>query len=235
MTVNTAIVLAGGSGSRMKSNVPKQYISINDRPIIYYSLLAFEKSEFISNIILVTRAEDVEYCRKEIVAKYNLTKVSHVVSGGAERYLSVYNGLMNAADSNYVWIHDGARPCIDEEMLIRLRDAAVLYNAVVAAVPSKDTVKIADDNQFVKNTPDRNFVWNVQTPQIFRTEELIQAYAALMELDEHPGITDDAMIMEQFGDIPVRLEMGDYNNIKVTTPEDIELVKNYFKKFKKYC
>lgn len=231
MIINTAIVLAGGNGSRMKSNVPKQYICINDRPIIYYSLLAFEECEFISNVILVARAEDVEYCRKEIVEKYRLTKVSHIVPGGAERYLSVYNGLMNATDSDYVWIHDGARPCIDGEMLIRLRDAVLKHKAVVAAVPSKDTVKIADDSQFVKSTPNRNLVWNVQTPQIFRLKLLEQAYAELMSLQEHPIITDDAMIVEQFGDIPVRLEMGDYNNIKVTTPEDIELVKNYFKNF----
>ena len=233
MTTNTAIVLAGGNGSRMKSNVPKQYISINDRPIIYYSLLAFEKCEFINNVILVTREEDIEYCRREIVDKYNLNKVSHVVAGGTERYLSVYNGLMYAADSDYVWIHDGARPCIDNEMLIRLLNAVVQYNAVVAAVPSKDTVKIADNNQFVKSTPNRNLVWNVQTPQVFRTEMLTKAYSRLMALKEHPIITDDTMIMEQFGDIPVRLEMGDYSNIKVTTPEDMNAVINYFNFFEK--
>ncbi len=230
MSINTAIVLAGGSGSRMKSKIPKQYIDINGRPIIYYSLLAFERCRFIDNVILVTRSEDVEYCRKEIVDKYGFNKVVQIVSGGSERYLSVYNGLRHAAQSDYVWIHDGARPCVSEEMLAGLQASVIQYNAVIAAVPSKDTIKIADDNQFVQNTPDRSHVWNIQTPQVFRTKQLSEAYSRLMSEKKHITITDDAMIMEQFGDIPVRLEMGDYSNIKVTTPEDIEIVKNYLKK-----
>lgn len=235
MSINTAIVLAGGNGSRMKSNIPKQFIHINDRPIIYYSLLAFEQCQFIDNIILVTRSEDMEYCRKEIVDKYGFNKVVQIVPGGVERYLSVYNGLIHAAQSDYVWIHDGARPCVSIEMLDRLQASVIKYNAVVAAVPSKDTIKIADDNQLVQNTPDRSHVWNVQTPQVFGTEYLSEAYSRLMAEKVNVAITDDAMIMEQFGNVPVRLEMGDYSNIKVTTPEDIEIVKNYLKKIQKWC
>ncbi len=230
MSINTAIVLAGGSGSRMQSRVPKQYININDKPIIFYSLSVFQQTEFIDNIVLVTRTEDVEFCRREIVDKYNLTKVSHIVSGGMERYLSVYNGLQKCTDSDYVWIHDGARPCVSIDLLERLQKTVIEYKTAIAAVPSKDTIKIADDNRFVKNTPDRSHVWNIQTPQVFRTKELANAYECLMSCEEYPVITDDAMIMEQFGDVPVRLEMGDYTNIKVTTPEDIALVKNYLKK-----
>lgn len=233
MIKNTAIILAGGNGSRMNSDIPKQYMDIYGRPVLFYSIYEMEKCDFITDIILVTRQEDIEYCQKEIVDKYGFTKVSKITAGGTERFFSVYNGLKCVSESSYVWIHDGARPCINIDMLCRLRDSVAEYDAVVAAVPSKDTVKLAGDNQMVESTPDRGKVWNVQTPQVFNTKMLLDAYDKMFHSPKSVNITDDAMVMEQYGSIPVRLEMGDYTNIKITTPEDISAVKNYLKKFEK--
>lgn len=230
---NTAIVLAGGNGSRMKSDIPKQYINIEDKPIIYYSLMAMEASAYIDRIILVTRAEDLDYCKEEIVDKYGFTKVTDIVAGGSERYLSVYNGLVYAKNSDYVWIHDGARPCVDEDMLARLSVTVQEFGTAVAGVLSKDTIKIVNSNGIVESTPDRSRLWQVQTPQVFKTSELVQAYDRLMSAHNIGNITDDAMVMEHFGDLPVHMAEGNYCNIKVTTPEDIFLVKNFFEKIKK--
>lgn len=230
---NTAIVLAGGNGSRMKSDIPKQYINIEDKPIIYYSLMAMEASAYIDRIILVTRVEDLDYCKEEIVDKYGFTKVTDIVAGGSERYLSVYNGLVYAKNSEYVWIHDGARPCVDEDMLARLSVTVQEFGTAVAGVLSKDTIKIVNSNGIVESTPDRSRLWQVQTPQVFKTSELVQAYDRLMSAHNIGNITDDAMVMEHFGDLPVHMAEGNYCNIKVTTPEDIFLVKNFFEKIKK--
>ena len=230
---NTAIVLAGGNGSRMKSDIPKQYINIEDKPIIYYSLLAMEESSYIDRIVLVTRVEDLEYCKTEIVDKYGFTKVTNIVAGGSERYLSVYNGLSCAKDSDYIWVHDGARPCVGEDMLGRLSATVQEFGTAVAGVLSKDTIKIVDTNGLVESTPDRSKLWLVQTPQVFKTSELVRAYDRMMSTDNIGNITDDAMVMEHYGDLPVHMTEGDYLNIKVTTQEDIFLVKNFLKKIKK--
>lgn len=227
MVINTAIVLAGGSGSRMNSDIPKQYIDINGRPILWYSLKVMEDADFIDEIVLVTRQEDVEFCQKEIVEKYNLKKVAHIVIGGSERYLSVLNGL-SAAKGEFVWIHDGARPCVTEDILLRLQADVQKFGATITAVPSKDTVKIVNDG-IVVDTPDRADVWLIQTPQVFRKNQLIDAYNNMTK-DNNTNITDDAMIMENYSSVKVHITMGEYTNIKVTTPEDIANIKNYLKK-----
>ena len=144
MIKNTAIVLAGGSGSRMNSDIPKQYIEVNGKPLLAYSLIIMDKSPVIDEIILVARENDIEFCQKEIVAKFNINKVTHVVKGGNERYWSVLEGL-KVASGEYVWIHDGARPCLSEELLDRLNSDLDEYKATIAAVSSKDTVKIIED------------------------------------------------------------------------------------------
>ncbi len=233
MLNNTAIVLAGGSGSRMNSDIPKQYIEVCNRPLLVYSLLTMEESPVIDEIILVTREEDLDFCKKEIIDKYNISKAAHIVKGGSERFLSVYEGLKKA-QGRYVWIHDGARPCISQEVMNRLFDDVNMYGATVAAVPSKDTVKIVKDD-FAIDTPDRASVWMVQTPQVFLKDELVGAYSNMMNTDKHFNITDDAMIMENFGSLKVHITMGEYTNIKVKTPEDIFTIEKYLKKIKKYC
>ena len=145
---NVAILLAAGSGSRMRSEVKKQFICINNRPLMSYSLEAFEHSEVIDSVILVTSVEDIDYCREKIVEAYGFTKVKAYVPGGRERYHSVMAGLDAIASlggADYVFIHDAARPCIDEEMLVRLYDEVRVSEACVAAVKSKDTFKIANN------------------------------------------------------------------------------------------
>lgn len=217
----TAIVLAAGSGKRMHSSVKKQYMEIQNCPLVYYSLKAFEDYG-VDQIILVTGAEDISYCKKEIIEKYGLKKVTHVVAGGKERYNSVIEGLNVIDDADYVLIHDGARPCITREVIENCLQDAIKYGACVAAVPSKDTIKIADENGFAVETPKRSLVYMIQTPQAFSTTIIKNAYRTMLESDLNGiVITDDAMVVERFTNVKVKLTEGDYENIKVTTPEDL--------------
>lgn len=218
----TAIVLAAGQGRRMGTKIQKQYLHIQDRPVVYYALESFQKSDIIDEIILVTGEKEIGYCKEEIVRRYQLDKVRYVITGGKERFDSVYQGLLHCEDCAYVFIHDGARPFVDEAVIERTYAAAQKYHACVAAIPSKDTVKIADGHGFVKCTPDRSTVWMIQTPQVFSYPLVRGAYDALME---HPidSITDDAMVVEQIGHQPIKLVEGSYYNIKITTPEDLKL------------
>lgn len=221
-----AIVLAAGRGKRMGQAVPKQFLEIDGKPIIYYSLKQMEES-FIDEIILVTGENDVLYCQKEIVERYGLHKVSRVIAGGKERYHSVYNGLKAVGQCDYVFIHDGARPFLDEGILKRNLEGVQKYKACVTGMPVKDTIKISDENGFVDETPRRELLWQIQTPQTFLYNVVRKSYDALFEslsLDEtNCEVTDDAMVVEQFGEVSVKLVKGDYRNIKITTPEDLKL------------
>lgn len=216
----TAIVLAAGSGSRMNSKTKKQFMEIKGKPIIWYSLFAFEKSR-VNQIILVTGEEDVEYCKKNIVKKYNFSKVTAVIAGGEERYDSVYNGLKEAK-CDVVLIHDGARPMLNEDIINRCINGAALYEACVAGMPVKDTVKIVKEDNVIEDTPDRSKVWITQTPQAFKYEVIKTAYDN-MKKAEDGNVTDDSMVVELYTDYNVRFVEGDYRNIKITTPEDIML------------
>ena len=236
----TAIVLAAGSGKRMHSDVAKQFLLLNDRPILCYSLDAFEQSDYIDEVILVTSPDGMETC-EEIVKQNGYKKVKSIVLGGKERYHSVWNGLKAAryeADSTkedapeYVLIHDGARPFISEEIIERNIIALLSDKACVTAVPSKDTVKIADEDGYVASTPKRSLVWNMQTPQSFAFELAYTAYKSLIENEDEllakgVSITDDAMVVEYFTDSKVKLVEGSYENIKITTPEDLKIAKEF--------
>ena len=227
----TAIVLAAGKGSRMKSNVQKQYMSLQGKPVLYYSLKAFEDS-YVDHIILVTGEEECSYCKKEIIEKYEFNKVTAIIPGGKERYHSVYRGICAAGECDYLLIHDGARPFLTQDILMRAKKELEQHPAAVAAVMAKDTVKIADDNGFVAETPDRNRVWNVQTPQCFSFPIIKEAYEKLIASEEkclQKGIriTDDAMVVETFADCRVKLFEGDYRNLKITTPDDMEIAEKY--------
>lgn len=224
----TAIVLAAGSGKRMGTKVHKQYLLMGGKPVLYYSLRAFEDSKRIDEIILVCGAGEEDYCREEIVEKYGISKARKIIPGGAERYDSVWNGLKETKEG-YVYIHDGARPFVDEEIIERAYECVSEHHACVAGMPSKDTVKIADSGNIVTATPDRSSVWIVQTPQVFDTELIRKAYALLMEKDEI-SVTDDAMVVEQMLGAAVRLFYGSYENIKITTPEDLEIAEVFLKR-----
>ena len=219
MEHNTAIVLAAGRGSRMHSDIPKQFMQLHGMPVVCHSLSVFERFEGIADIILVTGEEDVQYCCEEIVGRYGFSKVQAVVAGGAERYDSVYNGLQASAYSDYIMIHDGARPLIDEMLLHRSLECVRKCGACVAGMPVKDTIKQCDSQGTVIRTPDRSSLWIVQTPQTFEGALIKQAYEAIYDGDRE-GLTDDAMVVERFTGHSVTMAEGSYKNIKLTTPED---------------
>lgn len=219
----TGIVLAAGKGSRMESRIHKQYLELNGRPLLYYALAAFEASP-VDEVILVTGAGEEEFCRKEIIEAYGFSKVTAVVSGGKERYHSVYEGLKAAEGCDYVLIHDGARPCVTVEIIEAAMEGAEKYGACVVGMPVKDTIKVADHEDNASHTPDRSTLWMIQTPQAFSYELVRKAYDSLFE---HPSteqrITDDAMVVETMTRQKVHLIRGSYENIKVTTPEDLKI------------
>lgn len=244
MAVKTsAVVLAAGQGKRMNSKVQKQYLLIKEKPVLYYALRAFQDSP-VEEIILVTGADEVKYCEETFIRKYGLDKITAVVPGGRERYHSVCEGLKKV-QGEYVFIHDGARPFVTGAIIERTFQCVRKEGACVAAVPVKDTVKLADENGYVASTPSRSRLWNIQTPQAFQTDLIRQAYRILLEkeetvLAEGIQITDDAMVVETFTDHPVKLTEGSYQNIKITTPEDLEIAEIFlsqasFAKSEKTC
>lgn len=225
---NVAIVLAAGSGKRMNSKVKKQYIEMAGHPVIYYALKTFQES-FIQEIVMVVSPGDEEYCKKEIVEKYGFDKVTKIVPGGTERYFSVFEGLKACSiDTDYVFIHDGARAFVTVDVLERCLQSVEADRACVASVPVKDTIKVADGDEFASETLDRTVLRSIQTPQVFEYGLIFDCYKKLIEseqllIDKGIKITDDAQAAELFSDIKVRLVMGSYDNIKVTTPEDISV------------
>lgn len=224
----TAIVLAAGRGSRMKSEIQKQYMTLAGKPVVVHSLEQFEKSA-VDEIILVTGESEIEYCRENIVDAYHITKVKKIVAGGSERYESVYHALEAMEDCHYVFIHDGARPCITQNIIQSCIDNVKEYGTCIIGMPVKDTIKIVDESVFAKDTPNRANLWQIQTPQCFLYDEIKLAYEKMMESEEK-NITDDAMVMEQFGDRKVKLVCGSYENIKITTPEDMEIGEIFLKR-----
>lgn len=223
----TAIILAAGRGKRMGTTVQKQFLELKGRPLICYTLDHFQAADCIDEIILVTGKEHIEYCRKEIVEAGGYTKVAKIVEGGAERYDSVYQGLLACQGTDYVFIQDGARIFSDESILERGWQQVKKLKSAVAAVPSKDTMKVVfGENHQVKDTPDRSTLWCIQTPQIFAYDRIRAAYDQIYKSDRS-GITDDAMVLERFSEHKVYLYEASYRNIKITTPEDLILAEAF--------
>lgn len=227
MAEYAAIVLAAGSGKRMNSTVHKQYLALGGKPVLYYSLKAFEESS-VSFIILVTGAGEEEYCRREIIEKYGIQKIKQIVTGGKERYHSVYEGLKAAGGADYVLIHDGARPFVDQGMILRSMEAVREYQACIVGMPVKDTIKIADRDNFTIDTPDRQQLWQIQTPQTFSYKMIYEAYKQMLMVEDDK-ITDDAMVLERMTGQRVKVIEGSYRNIKITTPEDLIAAEAYQK------
>ena len=236
-----AIVLAAGQGKRMQAGQPKQFMLLGGRPVLYYALAAFEKSE-VDEIILVTGADEIDYCRAEIVEHYGFRKVTQIIPGGKERYHSVACGLraLKQSGCDIVLIHDGARPFVTEEMIRQMIAEAMasfetkVYHACVTGTLVKDTIKIADEEGFCATTPDRKRVWAVQTPQSFSYPLVLDAYEKLLEqenklLQAGVSITDDAMVVERMTSQKVKLVEGSYRNIKLTTPEDMIVCESYLR------
>jgi 2-C-methyl-D-erythritol 4-phosphate cytidylyltransferase len=231
--VNLAIIPAAGQGKRMKSDVKKQYIEINGKPILYYTLEAFQKCALIDGIILAVNKEELTYCQQIFVEKFKFSKVINIIVGGKERQNSVYNGLKDIEElilngtikgCNTVSIHDAARPMVSSEIIESCILEAQNHGAACSAVRVKDTIKAVDNLGFVDKTLDRNILWNIHTPQTFEFDLIYRAHK-FAEESNFVG-TDDCSLVEHIGK-PVKIVEGDYKNIKVTTPEDIEIVKLY--------
>lgn len=216
----TAIVLAAGQGRRMNSKIQKQFMLLQNKPVLYYSLQCFQESE-VDQIILVTGETEIEYCQKEIVEKYGFSKVKSIVPGGKERYDSVEQGL-NCIEDGIVLIHDGARPFVTQDMIRQSIVTAREAGACTIGVPVKDTIKVVDENQYGIATPDRKTLWQIQTPQTFQVSLIKKAYHCMRQ-SEMGNITDDTMLVEEFCGVRTKMIEGSYQNLKITTPEDLVL------------
>lgn len=225
---NIAIILAAGQGKRMNSSVPKQYLMLGNKPILFYAIQAFEYAACIDEIILVVGHDQINYCTQEIVNKYNFQKVKKIISGGKERYDSVYCGIKEAVDADNIFIHDGARPFVSEKNIEDALKCVRKYDACVLGVPVKDTIKIVDKDNTIHQTPDRAYVWAIQTPQVFKKDIILEAYDKL-STSKVSNITDDAMVVEQMLGLKVKVVEGSYENIKITTPDDLKVGECYLK------
>ncbi|MBU5425624.1 2-C-methyl-D-erythritol 4-phosphate cytidylyltransferase [Tissierella pigra] len=223
----SVIIAAAGMSNRMGSKINKQFIAIGGKPILAHTIEKFERCRYIDEIILVAKEEEIEYCRKEIVRKYKFNKVANIIRGGKERQDSVYNGILALNEcSNIVLTHDGARPFVKNENIEDGIRGVIDHGACVIGVPVKDTIKIVGSENNIDDTPPRNLIWAAQTPQCFFKEILVKGYENAMSTGFFG--TDDSSIVEEIG-YNVKMIMGSYENIKITTPEDIILAESLIK------
>jgi 2-C-methyl-D-erythritol 4-phosphate cytidylyltransferase len=236
-----AIVLAAGSGRRMHSKQKKQFMEILGKPLFAWSAEKFDRHPSVDGIIITTSEEDIPYM-KSLTGP--LSKLCAIIPGGKERYNSVYNGLAeirsiehidtdSASSENdpIVLIHDCARPMLTDPIIDDSIRYAAKYHATAIGMPVKDTIKILDEDHFVKSTPERSSVWLMETPQSFDFSLIYNAYRNLID-QEKAGrlmipVTDDAMVVEAYTGTRVRIVAGSYENIKITTPEDIKIAELY--------
>jgi 2-C-methyl-D-erythritol 4-phosphate cytidylyltransferase len=223
------VIVAAGRGSRMGTSESKQYLMLQEKPIIAHTLEVFEQAAWVDGVWLIVGEHDVSRCEAWIQT-YGFQKVIQVIPGGHERQHSVYKGLCCIPEGyEWVMVHDGVRPFVKESAMLNCWDQAKRHGSAVLAVPVKDTVKIVDEAGMIQSTPDRKSLWAVQTPQAFRLCELIEAHKAAQR--EGRIGTDDAMLMEQQG-FAVAVAEGDYSNIKITTPEDLHWAARYLEEKK---
>ena len=215
------IIPAGGTGRRMGGEIPKQYLSLAGIPILVHTLRKFQHSPLVDELVLVVPGGDVAEIRRDMVERYDLSKISLIIAGGRERQDSVRNALAHVRDDHeIILVHDGVRPFVTGALIERAVAGAKAFGAVTAGIPVRDTVKAVDAAGRVVNTVQREGLWLTQTPQAFRREVILAAYERAAA-DGFYG-TDDASLVERM-DIPVRMIPGDVDNIKVTTPEDLDL------------
>lgn len=221
----SAIIVAAGLGKRMGESTPKQFLSLLGRPLLAHTLLPFELSESITEIILVTPEEWKEHCRRAVIEPFGYRKVARLVAGGSERQNSVYLGLKNtSADADIIIIHDGVRPLVTRAMIDDSIATAGQHGAAVVAIPLTDTLKRVGEDHMVVKTLDREKLWLAQTPQTFRKELILKAYESALSHQFYS--TDDAALVEESG-FPVKVVPGAITNLKVTTPDDLHLAELY--------
>lgn len=224
-----ALIPAAGMGKRMGAGMNKQYLLLDGRPILAHTLEIFEEASFVDDIYVVIPQAEIAFCREQVVEKYGFTKVRDVIAGGSERQYSVLNGiraLSGYREDDVVIIHDGVRPFIPTKILKHSIEVASQYDGALVAVPAKDTVKTVEAG-VVTGTPPRENIWLAQTPQSFR-HGIISAAHEIAAAEGFLG-TDDASLVERMGR-QVHVVMGDYRNIKITTPEDMLLAETFLKK-----
>ena len=220
----TAIIAAAGSSSRM-NGINKLLFEIDGVPVIARTIDKFDKNDNITEIVISAKSSDVETI-KEIVTKYNFTKVRAVVDGGETRAQSVQNSVSASSDkTEYFAIHDGARPLITSRVIDETIKCAIIHRAAVAGVRVKDTIKIVDGD-FIQSTPERSTLWAVHTPQIFEKNLYLEAIASAESYERE--LTDDSMLVEMLG-VKVFMVNDEYSNIKITTPDDLSIVEQYIK------
>lgn len=223
----TAVFPAAGQGRRMNAGINKVFLDLLGKPILVHTLQRFSRSKKINHLVVVVAAEDVSFIRKLLKAIPGL-KPYQVVAGGSERQYSIANGLaVVPEESEIILVHDAARPLTSIETIDRVVEGAREVGGAIAAVPEKNTVKIVGEDGIVKETPPRKNLWEVQTPQGFRRDILLEAYRKARE-DGFLG-TDDASLVERLG-APVKVVESDYQNIKVTTPEDMLIAEAFLQK-----
>ena len=222
----SAIIAAAGMSNRMKSKINKQFININGKPILAHTLEKFQRCKYVDEIIVVAREDEINYCKKEIVKRFGFNKVTKIVRGGKERQDSVYNGILALnGKTDIVVSHDGARPFVKVKNIVDSIKGAAKYGACVIGTPVKDTIKVVKDEN-IDHTPKRDLLWAAQTPQSFKKDILMEGYRRAIE-DNFVG-TDDSVLVERLG-IDVKVIMGSYENIKITTPEDIIIAESILK------
>ena len=218
----SAVVVSAGNSTRM-GGVNKQFLEINGIPVLVHTLMVFENMDTIDEIVVVTRESDIEDV-KFLVEKYGINKVSKVVNGGETRQLSVLSGVSSVSEiADFIAIHDGARPLVTEKVVLDTLNQAFESGAAATGVKVKDTVKQVNDDNDIIATPDRNYLRFIQTPQIFDKALYLDA---VNTVENSKDFTDDCMLVEAYGKT-VKFVDGDYENIKITTPEDVELAENY--------
>ncbi len=223
MGKNIALVLAAGQGKRMGAEINKQFLTLQDKPVLYHTLKAFSENSNVDEIVLVCAEKDMDYCKNNIVEEYGFSKVKSLVLGGVERQDSVYNGLKAIKSCDIVLIHDGARPFITNNIIDEGIKMAKTHGACTCGVKAKDTIKLRDSDGFSKETLNRESTFLVQTPQCFNYDLILNCHEKLNK--NKKMVTDDTMVVEMFNH-RVYLYEGSYFNIKITTPEDMIIGEN---------
>ncbi len=220
-----AVVPAAGFGVRMGEKKAKQFLELCGKPILAVTLDHLQRCDLIDRIVVVAPEVDINYCRREIVEKYNLSKVLRVVSGGRRRQDSVRRGIETVADScKWVLIHDGVRPLVTDDLIRRVVEAAKDFRAVIPGLPIAETVKEIDDHGIVLRSIDRSRLWSIQTPQIFRWDDISLAHKEAIT-QSWEDATDDSFLIEKIG-IPVNIIKGEKHNMKITTPQDLDMARS---------
>lgn len=215
---NAAVIVAAGSGTRMGTQIPKQFLEVMGKPILAHTVEKFQENPRIDEIVIVTSESYISFCGN-MVKNFGFYKVRAVVLGGATRQMSVMNGIAQVSDDvDNVFIHDGARPLVSDSVITKCADALTDAVACAVGVPMKDTIKYSEKGEYIDRTVDRSHLWQIQTPQCFRKKLISDCH--LRASEEGFEATDDCMLMEHYGE-KVALVEGEYENIKITSPQDI--------------